>query len=96
MLPEIAANRSFASLRMTRLRIVVILSEAKDLYESVTCSDCFIPLKLIHPFYFILVSTTSYPTSRLAVPHSSSNRPRSSPIQPPIRYTVRVPRSIKA
>ena len=27
--------RSFASLRMTRLRVVVILSEAMDLYEGV-------------------------------------------------------------
>ena len=37
--------RFFASLRMTRLRFVVILSEAKDLYESNTISIRFLLLQ---------------------------------------------------
>ena len=32
----VGRHRSFASLRMTRLRIAVILSEAKNLYELKT------------------------------------------------------------
>jgi len=31
---RVTAFRFFASLRMTQARVVVILSEAKDLYES--------------------------------------------------------------
>ena len=38
------AYRFFASLRMTCLRVVVILNEAKDLYESNTGNTTFLLL----------------------------------------------------